>query len=388
MRIFIDARFWGLENAGLGRYTINFIEELKKVDRENEYVILLRKRYFDELKFPSNWKKVLGDFGHYSISEQITLPKIIAQNCPDIVHFLHFNVPVFYRGPFIVTIHDMLMHKSSGRETTTLPFYSYVIKRIVYKFVFRQAVIKSKIIIVPTKYVKDDVVDYFGIDPKKVEVVYEGVSKAENNSSDDGAVLKKYGVEKPYFIYTGNAYPHKNLKRAIEAVAEVNLKTKKNVNLVLVTARNVFAKRLSEIIRILDADRCVKILGFVPDEELFALYKNSVAFVYPSLFEGFGLPGLEAMGAGTVVLASDITVFREVYRDVPMYFDPHDYSSIQKAMQDVMDVSSVKRAEKIQKGRDLAKTYSWEKMAREILKVYLVLPVLIDSRMARSPTRS
>ena len=175
MRIIIDARLYGLENAGLGRYVINLISELQKIDINNEYFVLLRRRYFNRLKFKNNWKKVLVDINHYSLKEQIKLPKIIKDLKPDLVHFLHFNVPVFYNGEFIVTIHDLLMHKQKGLEATTLTPSRYFIKRLGYKFIFGSAVKKAARIIVPSQAVKDEVCYYYKLSPEKVIVTYEGV---------------------------------------------------------------------------------------------------------------------------------------------------------------------------------------------------------------------
>src|SRR3990167_9619406 len=101
MRIVIDARLYGLENAGLGRYTMNLVQELAKLDKENEYVVLLRKKYFNELKLPRNWQKIEADFRHYSLTEQLKLPKMIKNIKPDLVHFPHFNIPLFFRGKYV-----------------------------------------------------------------------------------------------------------------------------------------------------------------------------------------------------------------------------------------------------------------------------------------------
>lgn len=173
MRILIDGRLYGLENAGLGRYLINLIAELSKIDTKSDYVLLLRKKYFDELNFPSNWKKVLADFQHYSLAEQINLPGIIKNENPDIVHFPHFNVPLFYRGIYIVTIHDMLMHKFAGLSATTLPAPFYFFKQLVYTIIFRNAVTRAKKIIVPSGAVKGEVLSYYHLSPEKIEVIYE-----------------------------------------------------------------------------------------------------------------------------------------------------------------------------------------------------------------------
>lgn len=173
MRILIDGRLYGLENAGLGRYTVNLVGELAKLDSKNKYIILLRKKYFESLSLPGNWKKVLADFRHYSLSEQIFLPGVIKKENPDITHFLHFNMPVLFRGKFIVTIHDMLMHKFVGLSATTLPAPFYFLKQFAYKIVFRKAIFGSQAIIVPSQAVKKEIVGYCHVDPGKIKVIYE-----------------------------------------------------------------------------------------------------------------------------------------------------------------------------------------------------------------------
>lgn len=370
MKILIDARLYGLENAGLGRYAVNLIDQISKIDRENQYVLLLRKKYLEELDLPDNFKKILADFRHYSLKEQLLLPKIIIDERPDLVHFPHFNVPVFFSGKFVVTIHDLLMHKGKGKEATTLPPYLYALKRMGYKAVFKKAALNSQKIIVPSQTVKEEVVKYYKVPEDKVMVTYEGVDDFWFGKRKPESALEKYGLkESKYFIYTGNAYPHKNLKRAIEATVEIN-KDGREVIFAIVSSRNVFTQKLEEMIRELNAQECVKLLGFVPDDELKELYSQSFGFVYPSLSEGFGLPGLEAMASGTVSVVSTIPVFKEVYKDTAIYFNPFDFSSIAQAMKYVIDLTQLKRKELIEKGKNLAKTYSWEKMAKETLQVY------------------
>ena len=174
MKILIDGRLYGLENAGLGRYVMNLITELSKIDSKNDYVILLREKYFDSLKLPGNWKKVLADFRHYSFSEQIFLPNLINKENPDLVHFPHFNVPVFYNGGYVVTIHDLLMHKQIGLSATTLPAFLYFFKRLGYRLVFDRAVKKSNAIIVPSLAVKKELEKEYKNITEKITVTYEG----------------------------------------------------------------------------------------------------------------------------------------------------------------------------------------------------------------------
>lgn len=363
MKILIDARLYGLENAGLGRYLINLVDLLSQIDRKNEYVVLLRRKYFESLSLPVNWKKVLTEIPHYSFAEQIRLPLIIRKEKPDITHFPHFNVPLFFKGKYIITIHDMLMHKSVGLAATTLPAPLYLIKRIGYRIVFDNAVKRSRKIIVPSKTVKDEVLGRYNIGSSKVVVTYEGFDKRILKKSD-------LDVQKPYFIYTGNAYPHKNLDNLVKAVKLLNTESDHSVFLLIASSRNIFTQRIENLIQKSGVNEFVKILGFVPDENLGSLYKNSVGFVFPSLSEGFGLPGLEALSSGTLLLASDIEVFREIYKDQALYFDPKDPVSIAATMKMALSIASKDRQEKIKSSLKFVSRYSWDKMAKETLKIY------------------
>lgn len=367
MKILIDGRFWGLENAGLGRYTTNLVKHLARIDSNNKYILLLRKKYFNRINLPRNWDKVLADFGHYTLTEQTRLPLIIIKTKPDISHFPHFNVPVFFRGPFIVTIHDLLMHERSMGDSTLNPF-QYLVKKVGYKFVFSHLMRVSKKIIVPSEYVKGRLLESYKTPQQKIEVIYEGAFNFENVTELD--VLKKYKIFFPYFIYVGSAYSHKNLIKAIYAMLKLNKTRKKKALFLIISSRNVFSQRLGESINKTGAQDYVKLLDKVSDSELLNLYKNSVAFLFPSTSEGFGLPGIEAMKAGTILTCSDIPVFREVYQDNAIYFDPRDPDSIANALGIALDLAREDRANRIKKASEFVKRYSWSKMAKETLEIY------------------
>lgn len=360
MKILIDARLYGLENAGLGRYLINLISSLIKIDDHNSYTVLLKSNYYDRLQLPANWQKVLANFDHYSWEEQVKLPILINSLKPDLVHFPHFNVPLFCPRPYVVTIHDMLMHKQKGMSATTLPEWEYGLKRLGYRIVFDRAVRMAKKIIVPSNTVKQELESFYHLDSKKIVVTYEGVESPKFNYQTN---IK---LAKPYFIYAGNAYPHKNLETAMEAVVQLN----EEVNLVIVSARNVFVERLKKLIAKNGWQKKVILLGFVPDDKLFSLFKHSLGFVFPSLSEGFGLPGLEAMAAGTVCLCSDIPIFKEIYNERVIYFDPRSVTSIEQSMEVVIKMDKNTREKMIENGKAFVKTYSWDTMARQTLAIY------------------
>ncbi len=373
MRILIDARLYGLENAGIGRYLINLIDNLKEIDRINTYVVLLKKEYFDQLNLPNNWNKVLANISHYTIEEQIQLPKLIGNERPNLVHFPHINIPILYKGRFIVTIHDMTMHFQKT-DATTLPVYKYLFKRVPYKLAFRKAVTKSKMILTPSKSVKAEIVDYFGVDPSKIKVTYEGINFSFENKRKDKSeqeILSRYGLKVgKYFFYVGNAYPHKNLRLVIKAIKSLNKGKESKITFAVAGSKNIFVKRLLDLVNKENAKEFVKILGYVPDHDLQVLYKNSIAFIYPSLSEGFGLQGLEAIASGGLVLASDIPVFKEIYEDNVLYFDPESVDSLIIVMKTVMKMSIEEKKAIVGKSKEFIKRYSWPKMAKETLDVY------------------
>jgi hypothetical protein len=174
MKILIDARLYGPSDTGIGRYTQKLVENLIKIDTKNNYLILLRKDNYELLNFPKNWTKILTDIKHYSFEEQIKLPIILYNLKPDLVHFPHINVPILYFGKFVVTIHDMIMHKFKSGTATTRKFPVYQIWRLGYHIAFLKAVYGSKKIIVPATEVKKEIINFYKINPKKVEVTYEG----------------------------------------------------------------------------------------------------------------------------------------------------------------------------------------------------------------------
>ena len=174
--------------------------------------------------------------------------------------------------------------------------------------------------------------------------------------------------DEKYFVYTGNAYPHKNLKRLVEAMVLLNQKTK--VKLKISSSRGIFTDRLEKIIKDNNAQNYIELLGYVKDNEIGKLYKNSIAFILPTLSEGFGLPPKEAIEAGTFALISNIPVLKEVYQDSVIYFDPYDTNSIVNAMEEMLKMNPIERNKRIAYAQKFLKRYSWKKMAEETLKIY------------------
>ena len=202
---------------------------------------------------------------------------------------------------------------------------------------------------------------------------YEGVDeklhKLKKMFKDSSARMTKFGLSNTkYFLYVGNAYPHKNIERLIDAFALITPEFPE-VKLLLVGKKNYFYDRLAEKVAKMQLEKQIVFAGGVSDEELHALYTHAQALVLPSLMEGFGLPGLEAMQIGCLVLASDIPVFKEIYEDAAVYFDPLAVESIHATIREVVQ-NRQKFQSFIKKGEKQVTHFSWEKMAKETLKIY------------------
>lgn len=363
MRIAIDARLYGPEFTGLGRYTMNLVDELCKIDRENQYFLLLRQKYYKKLSVPENFNKVRAEFPIYSFQEQILLALILNKIKADLTHFPHLNVPVLYGRKFIVTIHDLIMQKQ-GSEASTLPFPVYYLKRVPFKYTAYIATKRSQKIICPSKTVKKEIIKFYDTPEEKVSVTYEGVDK---RIMYKGPQVRSHGR---FFFYVGNAYPHKNLKFLIKAIKILNKSLSEEVELFIRTDKNEFRERLERYAKKIDATMHVDFVNRLSDKKLGELYKSSIAFVFPSMSEGFGLPGLEAIHNQTILLASDTPVFREVYGDSAIYFDLEDVDDLVDKMRIVQQMDENQRNSQIRRSQSLLEKYSWKKMAQETLEIY------------------
>ncbi len=178
MCIGIDARFFGPKDKGFGRYTENLIRELEKIsDKETEFFVFLRKDRFDDyIPQKSNFHKVLADYKWYGIKEQTLYPIQLKKYHLDLMHFTHFNVPVFYRKKFIVTIHDLTLRYFPTKKKNWKNFIIYPLKQLAYKIVFKRAINNSEKIIAISEYTKNDILKYYDINSDKIKVIHEGIS--------------------------------------------------------------------------------------------------------------------------------------------------------------------------------------------------------------------
>lgn len=340
------------------------------LDKRNQYFVFLLPKDFDKFLESKNFKKVLADFSWYGFAEQFKFPTLLRQYNLDLIHFPHFNVPIFYTGKFVVTIHDLIhQHRQMGKVTTLNPV-SFKIKQLGYRKVFKTAVTKSDQIFVPSNCVKKLLMEEWRIPDKKIiitpEAVDDGILSLVSKITDTKvkAILKKFKISSPFIFYVGNAHPHKNVEGLIKTF--LNLKAKKpNLKLVLSGYDHFFWQRIKKQFQ----DPSIIFTGFVSDEQLVALYKSAQFFVMPSFEEGFGIPMLEAMACGCPVAASNTASLPEVGKDAAVYFDPQDSDDMAKQLMKVLDSKSL-RAKLIINGNKRVKRFSWIKLAQQTLEGY------------------
>ncbi|PIZ54048.1 hypothetical protein COY25_02595 [Candidatus Uhrbacteria bacterium CG_4_10_14_0_2_um_filter_41_7] len=365
MQIAIDARFYGLEHAGLGRYTVNLIRELTKLDQENQYTLFVWEKYKD-LDLPDNFSIKVVNAKHHSFGEQILLASAIGIGKYDIVHFPHFIVPILnLTTPFIVTIHDLIKNEFDSKETSTLPLWQFAIKNQLYRLDMWWAVNRSRAIISPSKHVKQRIIETYHISGEKIYPIYEGFDSTITEISINSDSLSNQGVIKPYILYVGKSYVHKQVEFIIDELENIP----KNVALVLVGEKGIFWERTLARVKNKQVLNRVHHLGFVNDAVLASLYQNALCFVSASLDEGFSLPPLEAINLKCPLILSDIPVHREIYQDSAIYFDPRNHSELAEKVR-LLAKNSQYFDKQISTGLDLIKSYNWGSMTKQIINLY------------------
>lgn len=333
-----------------------------KEDTEKEFVLFLSKNNWGLVEEGKQVTKVLADARWYTVAEQM-LSKVFDSALCDLLHFPHWNVPVAIRTPFILTIHDLLLLDFPSLRGTLHSRAVYALKYIVFRFVLSRAISRAETIITPSEFTAASLKKFSPSAAKKVKVISEGIK--ELPSGPDFLEIAQRGVRKPYLLYVGNAYPHKNLEFLICALQRARERGQ-DLNLVLAGPEDDFYARLK---RNFGHHKFVIFYGGAKDAELDTLYKNAEVFVFPSLQEGFGLPGLEAMAAGTPVLAARAGALPEVYGPAAHYFNPRDIESAVKAIYLIAKDNNL-RQELIASGYKQIAKYSWREAAKNTLALY------------------
>ncbi len=348
-------------SSSTGTYVKNLINQLQIIDQQNHYTIIVNKK--DENKvnlFNNSFKLHITDCRDFSFQEQIKLPIEIKKLKPDLVHFTMTQQPVLLNLPVVTTIHDLTTIRFNNPAKN---FVIFKFKQLIYKIVIKIVAKKSKLIITPSNFVKQDLIKYSKISEKKVKVTYESAEFSDKKTNP----LKDL-IGKDFLLYVGRSNPHKNLQNLINAF-EIIQRSHPKLLLVLVgrldqnylAIKNNLPSTLNNQVIFTD---------HVLEHHLNWLYKNALIYVFPSLSEGFGLPGLEAMNFGLPVVSSNSSCLPEIYQNAAVYFNPLDINDMANKIIEVID-DSVIREELIKNGYVRLKSFSWQKMAEKTLSIYL-----------------
>jgi len=367
MRIVIDGRM--LSWTGIGRYTLALLEGLEAIDQSNQYLVLMRKHDWGRWEPRSdNFTRIECDIAPYTLAEQMRLPRIIDRLTPDVVHLVTSNAAARYRGRKVVTVADLTLldfdtsRGSLGRRLATK------LKRLPFRLIFRRQVTTATHIVTLTEYVRDQLVERFRVDRRNVSHAWLAADSDHLTAAEEERVA---GLDAPgpFLLYVGNYYPYKNVRLLIEALALVS-KTWPDAKLVLAGKPDEFKDGLLSMARTLAVSDRVVMPGFVTDGQLKWLYRNASMYVNPSLSEGFGLQGLEAMAHGLPVLSSTASCLPEVYGDAALYFDPHRANDLAKKITDLLEQPGLS-TDLTARGHERLALFSWRKTAKVTHQVYL-----------------
>lgn len=367
MKIGIDARFYNPEASGLGRYSCELLVRLLNLGEalKHQFVVYLKSdiKSIKGIDSP-NVKFISTDVKHYSLQEQTKFNRILSEEKFDIVHFLNFNHPMLYAGKKLFTIHDIILTFYPGKNMS--PF-----RKWAYEAIVRHALYSADRIIAVSHYTKRQLVEHYHTDETKIDVIYEAVDKRYQRVKDKKIIDKvkeKYHIDKPYIIYVGNLRTHKNLVRLVEAFCSIFTRNR-NLQLVLVGKPDRKYPDIAEAVVRHHLQKAVIMPGFVPEDDLPALFSGAELATLPSLLEGFGLPPLEAMSCGCPFVSSNSSCLPEVAGDGALYYDPFSIVDIADKITKVLKDESIRKV-LVEAGRKRVQEFSWDKTAEETLALY------------------
>lgn len=369
MRIGIDARMYGPEaTTGIGVYIKNLTDHLFLIDQKNEYVLFMLDPAYSQFQPPNpRIKKVKVDCPWYSWSEQQSLPGILLKHKLDLVHFPHFNVPIFYPKKFVVTIHDITPKFFPGPQVK-----KSLIRKLGYQIVFRTALKRAEKIITVSDHTKKNLDKFFNAPANKIQTIHIGFNSdlkpiTEQNVIQD--LKNKYQITKPFIFYVGVWRDHKNLPGLINAFNILKSEYRLDYQLVLAGKQDPKYPEIKQTIANSPFESDIILPGYVSDSELPLFYNAAKLFVLPSFCEGFGLVALESMACHTPVIGSKTTSLPEILEDAALYFDPKNPKEIAGIINKVLTDDNL--YQNLQKqGLEQIKKYSWQDCAKKTLMIY------------------
>lgn len=366
MRIGIEATALHGARSGVATYTLNLLEHLWQCPprSQHEWLLFSNRPLMLNGHHPDDQTHIVSShrFRYQSLWRQALLPLALQAYRPAVCHFTNLMAPLWAPCPMVVTIHDLTLR--------LMPNYHPVRRRTAMGPLLGPSARRAARVIAVSETSKRDIVRLLGVAAEKVSVIYEAAGPAfsPRPASRVRRVLERYGLDHPYILFVGTIEPRKNLLRLVRAFAQLRAEGRRE-RLVLVGALGwAYAPLFAEIERLGLGDS-ISHLGFVGDDDLVALYNGAAVFVFPSLYEGFGLPPLEAMACGTPVVTSSTSACAEVATGGALLVDPTDETAIATAIRQVLTDPAL-AADLRRRGSARAAEFSWQRAAEQTLAVY------------------
>ncbi len=371
LRIVIDIR--RIRDFGIGTYIRNLLYALAELDSENAYVLVAPQQEEPELAgLPGNFQIVPYERPDTDWVNEFSFYFFLKELAPDLIHIPLNSVPLLMPRPYVVTIHDM----------SSLLYGEQQVRRNLTHYRFRRGLLRAARVIAVSAATRRDAENLLHVPAQRITQIYEApdprfLRRCSGGEPPDPTerrqILERYQINYPFLLYAGAVRPQKNIPRLIEAFAVVRSELEqhpvyKNLRLIVIgdTSQHPAVRRAVIKTRL---ENAVRFLGFVPFDALRVFFECASAFVFPSLYEGFGLPPLEAMGSGTPVITSNVSSLPEVVGNAAMLVNPENVFEIARGIREVL-LNERLRAELVGRGYERARQFSWANTAREVLQIY------------------
>jgi glycosyltransferase involved in cell wall biosynthesis len=364
VRIGIDAR--KLHDFGIGTYIRNLLRHLARMDDQTEYVVVCRPADCEALAtLGENFRAVPETAGNYSVAEQLKIPMVLKREAVTLFHAPHYVLPRLVRCRSVVTIHDCIH----------LMFPQYLPNRFALRYAkvsIGTAAKRATRVLTVSESSKRDILRFVDTEPDKIDVIYNAYDERfaiDPNEEDVVRVRERFQLQDEFVLYAGNVKPHKNLERLIEAFDIVRRRGLDHLKLVMIGDEISRYTALRRAVHRHQLHKYVRFLGYLPEETLAVMYRLAGVFVFPSLYEGFGLPPLEAMASGTPVVTSNVSSLPEVAGEAAVLVDPYDPVAIADGVFRVLTDEQL-RKDLSRRGVARAGMFSWEQSVRRVRKIY------------------